>query len=93
LFHNNRSEVVSEKTSIKIVLNWYEIKGNGLVGEEVIQNMSEDDILKLFEAPFWNKLYHCWSVETPHIKTLQKNVQHEINTKEFSYFVEIFNLT
>ena len=92
-FYNNRSAVVSESTSVKLVLNWYEIKGNSLIGEEVIQNMSADDILKLFEAPFWNKLYHCWAVENPHIKTLQKHVQHKINTKEYAYFVEIFKVT
>jgi len=83
---------VCENTYTKVILNWYEVKGNSLVGEEPIENMTADDILGLFETPFWNKLYHCWAVNKSHIRTLQKNVPHKINTRKYSYFVEIYNV-
>ena len=84
---------MSDTRYIKLFLNWYEIKGNKLVGEEVIQNMTEDDILNLFSTPFWNNIYHVWSVNSAHLKTLRRNVTHQIDTKKFSYFVEIYKIS
>jgi len=84
---------VRKDTPVKLLLNWYEIEGNNLIGEEVIQNMTESEILKLFDAPFWNKIYHCWAVDKAHIETLQKNVNHIINTKKYSYFLEIYKVS
>ena len=81
-----------DSTSVQIVLNWYELKGSSLIAEEPINDMSEEDVLNLFDAPFWNKLYHCWAIEPAHISELQKHVQHKINTKEYAYFVEIYKL-
>ena len=80
-------------TNVKLLLNWYEIEGNSLVGEETIQSMSACDLLKLFNSPFWNKLYHCWALEHEQIATLQEHVQHKIDTTKHSYFVEIYKLT
>ena len=84
---------MSDNTNVSLVLNWYEIKGKNLVGEEPIRDLTADDMLKLFDAPFWNKIYHCWSVENSHIKTLQQHVDHKINPEQFSYFVEIYKNT
>ena len=80
---------MDEVINVNLILNWYEIEGNNLVDEELIQNMSVDDILKLFDAPFWNKLYHCWSADADQLNTIQKNVQHNIDTSKYAYFVEI----
>lgn len=81
-----------KNTNIKIILNWYEIEGNSLVGEETIENIQASDILKLFNAPFWNNLYHCWALEESHIESIQQKVKHRINTNLYAYFVEIYNL-
>lgn len=82
-----------KSTHVKLILNWYEIKGNHLIGEDNIHNMSSDDILNLFNTPFWNELYHCWSVDKSKVETLQKNVSHKIDVKKYSYFVEIYNIS
>ena len=84
---------MSDDTPVKLLLNWYEIEGNSLIGEEVIQNMTTSDILNLFEAPFWNRIYHCWAVDKSHIETIQKNVSHKINTKKYSYFLEVYKVS
>ena len=81
---------VAEDAEIELVLNWYEIKGNNLVGEEPIQGISVKNILELFEAPFWNGIYHCWSVEQKHIDSLNNLVRHDINPQQYAYFVEIY---
>ena len=81
---------VADDVEIDLVLNWYEIKGNNLIGEEPILGISVKNILELFEAPFWNGVYHCWSVESKHIATLNALVSHEINPQKHAYFVEIY---
>lgn len=81
---------MSEETNVSLVLNWYEKVGNNLVGEEPIKNLTVDDILKLFDAPFWNKIYHCWALEQPGFATIQPNVQHQIDPDKYAYFVEIY---
>jgi len=84
---------VPDNTDIAIVLNWYEKEGMNLIDEEPILNLTVDDVLNLFEAPFWNKLYHCWAVKKNHIPALQANVNHQIDFSRYSYFVEIYKLT
>ena len=81
---------MSDNTNVSLVLDWYEIKGKSLVGEEPIRDLTADDMLKLFDAPFWNEIYHCWAVENEHIKSLQGHVDHQIDPSQFSYFVEIY---
>ena len=83
---------MSENTNVALVLNWYELKGKNLIGEEPIRNLSADDMLKLFDAPFWNKIYHCWAVEKAHIATLQGHVDHIIDPERYAYFVEIYKI-
>lgn len=83
---------MSENTNVALVLNWYELKGKNLIGEEPIRNMSADEMLKLFDAPFWNKIYHCWAVEKEHIATLQGHVDHIIDPGRYAYFVEIYKI-
>ncbi len=84
---------MSENTNVALVLNWYELKGKDLIGEEPISNMDADDMLKLFDAPFWNNIYHCWAVEKAHIPTLQAHVKHIIDPERFAYFVEIYRVS
>ena len=89
--HSTGGEIfVSDDADIDLVLNWYELKGNDLIGEEPIHGISVKNILELFDAPFWNGIYHCWSVETKHIASLNPLVSHVINPQEYAYFVEIY---
>lgn len=75
-----------------LMLNWYEREGKSLVGEEPLPGMSLDDALQLFDTPFWNGMYHCWAVESEHIKTLQPHAKHPINPAKYSYFVEAYKV-
>jgi len=81
---------VTDNAEIELVLNWYEIKGNNLIGEEPIHGISVKNILELFEAPFWNGIYHCWSVDDKHIDSLNPLVSHNIDPQQYAYFVEIY---
>ena len=83
---------VSKNADIALNLNWYENDGNNLIGEEPIANMSVNDILALFDAPFWNQLYHCWAANDKELKVIQANVKHHIDTKKYSYFIEIYSI-
>jgi hypothetical protein len=83
---------VTNTNQVKLVLNWYEIKGKNLVGEEPVKNLTADDMLKLFKMPFWNEIYHCWSIEPGHVDLFQANVDHHIDTKKYAYFVEIYKI-
>lgn len=75
---------------IALKLNWYEIQGTNLIGEEPINDLTVEDILKIFDAPFWNKLYHCWSVNEAQIAALTPHVKHPIEPNKYSYFVEMY---
>lgn len=75
--------------NVSLMLNWYEFKGHNLLGEETIVNMPVDDVLELFDVPFWNNQYQCWAVDQEQIETLQVHVQHKINLQEHAYFVEM----
>ncbi|MDH5764474.1 MAG: cloacin immunity family protein [Gammaproteobacteria bacterium] len=81
-----------DRADVAINLNWYDNEGNILTGEEPISNMTVDEVLHLFDAPFWNKLYHCWKASRKELKVIQPNIQHQIDTKKFSYFVEIYKI-
>jgi hypothetical protein len=77
---------------IKILLNWYELEGKSQIGEEEMQGLSIEDILSLFDAPFWNGLYQCWAVETQHVAALQPHIGHIIEPHRYAYFIETINL-
>ncbi|MCW8855705.1 MAG: colicin E3-like toxin immunity protein [Gammaproteobacteria bacterium] len=83
---------MSKNADIALKLNWYENEGNNLIGEEAIANMSVDQMLELFDAPFWNQLYHCWEAQSKELKVIQPNVDHHINTRKYSYFIEIYKI-
>jgi hypothetical protein len=81
---------VPDDTNVTLVLNWYEKSGSDLIGEETVDDLSLDEILGLFEAPFWNKNFQCWAIEDMHVSALQPHVRHPINTKKFAYFIEAY---
>jgi hypothetical protein len=80
------------KSRIKLVLNWYELTGKNLIAEEKLTGISIDEILALFDAPFWNGLYHCWAVDKQHIGILQPHVKHIIQPQLYAYFIEAINI-
>ncbi len=73
---------------IKIILNWYELEGKNLIGEEEIQDLSISDILRVFDAPFWNGLYQCWALEPQHVAAIQPHVGHILQLDRHAYFIE-----
>ena len=79
-----------EKSNVTLVLNWYEKTGKDLVGEETIQDLTLDRILDLFEAPFWNKNFQCWAIDDSHIASIQPHVEHQFDTRKYSYFIEAY---
>lgn len=83
---------VSGNRRANLLLNWYELEGNNLIGEEALQDLSLDDALRLFDTPFWNGMYHCWAVENGHIAALQPYVQHLIDPAKYAYFVEAYRM-
>ncbi len=89
---NLRRSSVSEPTNFAVVLNWYEKVGKGLVGEEPIKDLTVDQVLELFDAPFWNKLYHCWAMEPSQFELIQPKVNHQIDPEKYSYFIEIYKV-
>lgn len=81
-----------DNADIVVALNWYEKEGKNLVGEEPVQNLSVTDTLALFDAPFWNKLYHCWALDNKQIERLQAYVRHRIDTDKYTYFLEMYKI-
>ena len=80
------------KNRIKLLLIWYELQGENLIAEEELTAMNIDEVLTLFEVPFWNGLYHCWAVEKRHVKTLQPHLMHPIQPQLYAYFLEATKL-
>ena len=87
---NFRRSPVSENTNVTLVLNWYEKTGNDLIGEETISDLTLDNILGLFDAPFWNKNFQCWAVDENHIATIQPHVKHKLDMEKYAYFIEAY---
>lgn len=77
---------------IKLLINWYELAGNNLVGEYEITDMTIDEILALFDAPFWNGSYHCWAIEPQHVPVLQPHIDHIIQPQQYAYFLEAIKI-
>ena len=73
---------------IKLTLNWYELDGKSQIGEAELVGLSIDDILKIFDEPFWNGSFQCWAIEPQHIAALQPKVSHTIQPQLYAYFLE-----
>lgn len=78
---------------IKLLLNWYELQGKNLIGEEELHDLSIDAMLKLFDDPFWNGQYQCWAVEPQHVSALQPHIKHVLQPQLHAYFVEAIRIT
>ena len=80
-------------TYIKILVSWYNHSDRQLAGEEPVENLSEKDVLKIFDAPFWNNAYLCNALENKaHYDAIQKNISHTIDPDKHSYFLEMFKI-
>ena len=75
-------------TRIKLLLNWYELKGDKQIAEEELTGITITDVLTIFDAPFWNGLYHCWAIDKQQIKALQPHCRHVIQPQYHAYFLE-----
>lgn len=77
---------------IKLLLNWYELQGNNLIGEEELHGLSIEEVLKLFDEPFWNGQYQCWAIEPQHVAALQPHTSHALQPQLHAYFVEAIRI-
>jgi hypothetical protein len=84
------TEIASDNYEVQ--LNWYEKKGNNLIGEEPIKNLTVDDVLKIFDAPFWNKIYQCWAITPAQAQHIQAKAKHQLDTDKYSYFIELYKV-
>ena len=89
---NFRKASSQEGRRVAFILSWYDKKTNQLEGEENIQGLNLDTLLKIFNAPFWNQNFQCWSVEAQHIEALQPYISHIIDNSRYSYFIEAYNM-
>jgi len=80
--------VPPHKTTVA-TLNWYEKRGENLLGEEPLSGISEAELLKIFDAPFWNGIYQCWSLEPGQMPMIQPHVDHHLEPSKYLYFVEL----
>lgn len=89
---NFEKPAVAKDSKVALILNWYKRSSNNLVGEENIRNLSLDELLRIFDAPFWNRNFQCWSVEHHHVAALQPYVRHAIDMRSYAYFIEAYNM-
>jgi len=84
---------VTTPTHLKVMLTWYRLDDRQLAGEEVIHTLTEQNVLDLFNAPFWNHAYLCNALENKqHFKSIQKNISHILEPDKYSYFLEMFKI-
>ncbi len=75
------------------MLTWYKNDDRQLAGEEVINDLSEQDVLRLFQMPFWNHAYLCNALEKQqHFSSLQAHTSHRLQPEKYSYFLEMFEI-
>ena len=84
---------VTNPTHLKVMLTWYKLDDRQLAGEEVINTLTEQDVLDVFNAPFWNHAYLCNALENKrHLSAIQKNISHQLQPEKYSYFLEMFKI-
>ena len=87
----NQSGAAHDK--YEIVLNWYKLTGKNLLDEEALTTLPIDTLLNIIGNPIWNKIYHCWAIETKHMQNIQPYVQHKFQPEKFCYFVEAYHIS
>lgn len=80
-----------DKDQYELILNWYRLNSRQLVGEEVLDRLQINTLLKILGNPIWNDMYHCWAIENKHMSSLQKFIKHEFDPDMFMYFIEAFH--
>ena len=73
----------------ELILNWYRINSRQLIGEEVLDGLQINTLLKTLGNPIWNNLYHCWAIENKHMSELQRFVKHDFNPDVFLYLLKL----
>jgi hypothetical protein len=84
----DKTQTIS-KPKIERVLRCFEKEGDDLVGEIVINNISLENLQKLFGIDPENPMYDCYAVESlEQIDYLQNLLNFELDTKSYDYFIE-----
>ncbi len=73
---------------IHVKLFWFTKRGNVMVDEENIDQLTLQDLQDIFDIYIDNDIYNVWQVNTRHARNLQKITQHNIAIDRYYYFVE-----
>lgn len=74
---------------IEYVLTWFEKEGDEfIVGKCLLENISLEELVKLFKQPPEEKMVYCYNVLPNNVNYLQKFVKHQIDLDKYDYFME-----
>jgi hypothetical protein len=77
------------KPKINRVLRWFEKEGENLIGQKTIDNISLEQLQKLFGIDSQNPMYDCYLVESDEqINYLQSLLDFQLDTQSYDYLVE-----
>jgi hypothetical protein len=77
------------KPKINRVLRWFEKEGENLIGQKTIDNISLEQLQKLFSIDSQNPMYDCYLVESDEqINYLQNLLDFQLDTQSYDYLVE-----
>ena len=79
--------MAQSEPAVTRVLEWFEIDGDALLGEEPLKGIPLSDLQSLFGVPAENPMYDGWEVRAEHVSVLQACVDHEIDLSAHAYFV------
>ncbi len=79
----------TSKPIVSRVLRWFEKEGDDLIGEKMIDNISLEQLQKMFGIDSENPMYDCYPVESAEqINYLQNLLNFDLDTKSYDYFIE-----
>jgi hypothetical protein len=71
-----------------IQITWYEIEGDRLVGESILNGVDLSEMKILFNVLPNEEMVYVYPVSEAHIQYLQQFTKHKIDLKQYAYFVE-----
>ncbi len=86
---NLTKEGLMSKSKLKYVLFWFSAKGDELVGEESLPNVTAEQVAEWFFLPDGDSLMDAYIVRASQRLYLSKLAKHKINLNKFDYFVEL----
>jgi len=69
-------------------LRWFDTRGEQLVGEKQLEDITLEELQSLFSVNAENPMYDCWRVEVAHVPRLETAINDRIDLDRFECFVE-----